>query len=115
MTTAGFNTIIADAPNGDDPMSQMVRQNLAHAAKYVKLVNRKNNRAGNIGRVLKGQAPAFRAAYGYRYRAEYIDDGVRRTVRKAWWEVDSLGSDGQPEEGTAAWVVQQVFSWVGDQ
>ena len=51
----------ADAPNGSDPMSQMVRQNLAHAAKFLKLANRKNNRGGNIRRVLKGLAPAHRA------------------------------------------------------
>ena len=48
----------ADAPSSNDPMFQMVRQNLAYAAKMVKLANRKNNRAGNIGRVLKGMVPA---------------------------------------------------------
>ena len=65
----------ADAPNGSDPMSQMVRQILAHAAKFVKLANRKNNRGGNIGRVLKGMVPALRPPYGYTYHAEYREGG----------------------------------------
>ena len=104
-----------DAPNGSDPMVQMVRQNLAHAAKYVKLVNRRNNVAGNIGRALKGIAPAFKAAYGYIYRAEYRDDGPRRNVERAWWEVDLLGPDGEPSYHSPAWVIQQLFKWVGQE
>ena len=103
----------ADAPNGSDPMSQMIRQNLAHAAKFVKLTNRKNNRAGNIGRALKGIAPAFRPSYGYVYRSEYREEGGRRSVIGAWWEIDRLGTDGKPEHESPAWVVQQVFGWIG--
>jgi DNA invertase Pin-like site-specific DNA recombinase len=104
----------ADAPNGSDPMSQMVRQNLAHAAKFVKLANRKNNRGGNIGRVLKGLAPAHRAAYGYRYLADReIAPNGRVTIKKAWWELDELGPDGKPSYRSPAWVVVQMFGWVG--
>ena len=103
----------ADAPNGSDPISQMVRQNLAHAAKFVKLANRKNNRAGNIGRALKGIVPAFRSAYGYIYRADYQDVGGRRSVLRAWWELDSLDDSGEPIYGTPAWVVKEVFTWIG--
>ena len=90
----------ADAPSGSDAMSQMMRQNLAYAAKFVKLVNRKNNRGGNIGRVLKGIAPAHRAPYGYTYHADYRDENGRRTVVRAWWEADSLDPEGQPVLGT---------------
>ncbi len=115
MDYCGIRYHYADAPNGSDPMSQMVRQNLAHAAKFVKLANRKNNRGGNVGRALKGMAPAFRAAYGYTYRAQYREEGGRRTVIGAWWEVDSLGPDGQPTHRTPAWVVQQLFQWVGEE
>ena len=103
----------ADAPSGSDPISQMVRQNLAHAAKFVKLANRKNNRAGNIGRALKGIVPAFRPAYGYIYRADYQDVGGRRSVLRAWWELDSLDDRGEPIYGTPAWVVKEVFTWIG--
>ena len=110
---SGVRYHYADAPNGSDPMSQMVRQNLAHVAKFVKLANRKNNRGGNVGRVLKGMVPAHRAPYGYVYRAEYVDDGPRRTVVRAWWEVDSLDASGALIEGSPAWAVRQIFEWLG--
>lgn len=58
----GVQLHYADAPNGSDPMSQMVRMNIASAAKFVKLANRKNAVGGNIGRVVKGSVPAHRAA-----------------------------------------------------
>jgi hypothetical protein len=45
----GIQLHYADAPNGSDPMSQMVRMNIASAAKFVKLANRKNAVGGNIG------------------------------------------------------------------
>ena len=109
----GIQCHYTDAPNGSDPMSQMVRQNLAYAAKFVKLVNRKNNRAGNVGRALKGIVPAFGPSYGYTYRSEYLEENGRRSVQNAWWEVDSLGPDGKPEYSSPAWVVQRVFAWLG--
>jgi len=86
----------ADAPNGSDPMSQMVRMNIASAAKFVKLANRKNAVGGNIGRVVKGSAPAHRAAYGYRYcrDAEMTPDG-RMHIKRAWWEVNDIGPNGE--------------------
>ena len=105
----------ADAPNGSDPMSQMVRQNLAHAAKFVKLANRKNNRGGNIGRVLKGMVPALRPPYGYTYHAEYREEAGRRSVVNAWWEIDALGSDGELLHPSPVWVVRQIFTWVGEE
>ena len=115
MDYCGVRYHYADAPNGSDPMSQMVRQNLAHAAKYVKLVNRKNNRGGNIGRVLKGMVPALRPPYGYTYHAEYREEAERRTVVKACWEIDVLGPDGGLLHLSPAWVVRQIFTWVGEE
>jgi DNA invertase Pin-like site-specific DNA recombinase len=101
----------ADVPSGSDPMYQMMRQNLAYAAKFVKLANRKNNSAGNVGRVLKGLVPAHRAPYGYRYVAQReIGADARVHIKSAWWEVDDLGPDGLPIEGSAAWIVAQIFS-----
>ena len=114
-TTTASAITNGDAPNGSDPMSQMVRQNLAHAAKFVKLVNRKNNRAGNIGRALKGIVPAFRPSYGYIYRAEYREESGRKSVIRAWWDVDGAGLDGVPEQQTPSWVVQNVFNWIGNE
>jgi hypothetical protein len=106
----------ADAPNGSDPMSQMVRMNIASAAKFVKLANRKNAVGGNIGRVVKGSVPAHRASYGYRYRreVEVTPDG-RVYIKRAWWEIDELGPDGRPLWESPAWVVVQIFSWVGEE
>ena len=111
----GVKCHYADAPSGSDLMVQMVRHNIAYAAKFVKLTNRKNNRGGNVGRALKGIAPAFRASYGYIYRAEYTEESGRRSVVRAWWEIDSLSPDGKPNEGSPAWVVQQVFTWIGEE
>ena len=106
----------ADGPNGSDPMSQMVRQNLAHAAKFVKLANRKNNRGGNIGRILKGMVPAHKAPYGYVYMADKeIGPNGRVIVHKAWWEIDEMGPDGQPMEGSPASLVIQIFHWTGNE
>ncbi len=87
-----------DAPHWSDPMSQMVRMNIASAAKFVTIANHKNAVGGNIGRVVKGSALAHRAAYGYRYRreAEMAPDG-RMHVKRAWWDVDELGPDGRKQ------------------
>ncbi len=113
-THYGVRLQYADAPSGDDPGSQFTRIILAHAAKLVKLANRKNATGGNIGRVLKGWAPAARASYGYRYRreAEIAPDG-KVIIRMAWWEVYEVGPDGTPLPGSPAWVVIQIFTWIG--
>ena len=115
-TYYGIGLHYADAPNGSDPGSQFARSILAHAAKLVKLSNRKNAVGGNIGRVVKGWVPAHRAAYGYRYRreAEVTSDG-RVHIKRAWWEIDEIGSDGEPLWRSPAWVVIQTFTWVGEE
>ena len=101
----------ADAPSGTDPSAQFARTILAHAAKLVKLANRKNNRAGNIGRVIKGWVPAGKVPYGYRYRKE-VDPSSGATLR-AWWEAKDLDPDENPVWGSEAWAVTQVFRWIG--
>jgi hypothetical protein len=113
-THYGVQLHYADAPNGSDPASQFARSILAHAAKLVKLANRKNARAGNIGRVVKGWVPASRAAHGYRYRAdrEIAPDG-RVIIKRAWWEIKELGPDGMPLWESPAWMVAQLFTWIG--
>ena len=112
----GVGLQYADAPSGNDPGSQFARSILAHAAKLVKLSNRKNAVGGNIGRVVKGWVPAFRAAYGYRYcrDAEIAPDG-RVIIKRAWWQVDELGPDGVPLFRSPAWVVVQIFIWIGNE
>ncbi len=100
----GVQLQYSDAPSGNDPGSQFARTILAHAAKLVKIANRKNNRGGNIGRVVNKNVPAGKTPYGYRYKAKYEDLGhLRRKLISATWEIDSLDHDGQLVYGSEAW------------
>jgi site-specific DNA recombinase len=104
----------ADAPSGSDPGSQFARAVLAHAAKLVKLTNRRNNSSGNVGRVVAGNVPAGKVPYGYNYCAEYQDLGHgRRKLTRAWWEVNDLDAEGTLVPGSEAWAVAQIFNWIG--
>lgn len=107
----GVRVHYADAPSGSDPMSQMVRMNIASAAKFVKLANKKNNRGGNIGRVIKGLVPAGKPAYGYRY-CKRVNPRDGKIVA-AWWEINELEAEGNPLYGSEAWVVVQSYHWIG--
>jgi len=104
----------ADAPSGNDPGSQFARTILAHAAKLVKIANRRNNRGGNIGRVVNKNVPAGKTPYGYRYKAEYEEPvHGRRKLISASWLVDSVDTEGKLVHGSEAWIVTQVFQWIG--
>ena len=107
----GVRVHYADALNGSDPMSQLVRMNIASAAKFVKLANKRNNLGGNIGRVLKGLVPAGKTPYGYKY-CKKVDPTDARVVA-AWWEPNELDPEGRPLYGSEAWVVTQSFHWMG--
>jgi hypothetical protein len=110
----GVQLYYADVPSGNDPGSQFARTILAHAAKLVKLANRKNNRGGNIGRVISGNVPAGKTSYGYKYEAKYEDLGHgRRKLIKADWVINRKNSEGKLEWGSEAWTVTQIFHWVG--
>jgi hypothetical protein len=115
-THYGVQLYYADAPSGDDPGSQFARTILAHAAKLVKIANKRNNTGGNIGRVINRNVPAGKTPYGYKYYADYEDLGHgRRKLLKAWWEIDRIDSEGNLEWGSEAWVVAQTFHWIGDE
>lgn len=110
----GVRLQYADAPSGNDPGSQFARTILAHAAKLVKLANRRNNRGGNIGRVVAGNVPAGKTSYGYKYDARYEELGHgRRKLIKAQWAIDKKRPQGELEWGSEAWTVVQIFHWVG--
>ena len=112
----GIQLQYADAPSGNDPGSQFARTILAHAAKLVKIANRRNNRGGNIGRVVNKNVPAGKTPYGYRYDADYEDLGQgRRKLISAKWIVDSVDSNGNLVYGSEAWIVNQIFLWVGSE
>jgi len=113
----GVRVVYGDAPTGEDWASQTTRLIQAQANALRVKCNRDNALAGNIARVLAGKAPAHRAAYGYVYRTDKIIEARtgRAKVLRAWWEIDELGPDGEPVYGSPAWVVIQIFVWIGDQ
>ena len=113
----GVQVIYGDAPGGEDWGSQTTRLIQAQANALRVKCNRDNALAGNIARVMAGKAPAHRAAYGYAYRTEKIIEPRtgRAKVLRAWWEMDELGPDGEPVWGSPAWVVIQIFNWLGDE
>ena len=73
--------------------------------------NRDSNRAGNIGRVLKGWVPAGKTTYGYRYQKE-IDPSSGAMLR-AWWDIDQVDPEGNILYGSEAWVVVRIYHWIG--
>lgn len=113
-TYYGIQLQYADAPSGNDLGSQFARTILAHAAKLVKVANRRNNRGGNIGRVVSKNVPAGKTPYGYRYHAEYGEIGPgKHKLKTATWLIDSMDLEGHYVFGSEAWIVTQVFYWVG--
>jgi len=116
-TYYGVQVVYGDAPSGNDWASQTTRLIQAQANALRVKCNRDNALAGNVARVLAGKAPAHRAAYGYIYRTEKVFEARtgRAKVLRAWWEIDELGPDGQPVQRSPAWVVIQIFVWLGDE
>lgn len=112
----GVKLMFGDAPSGMDVGSQFARSAITFSNKLTRLATHANARAGNIGRVLKGSVPACKAAYGYLYKrdAELTSDG-KVHIKKAWWEID--GADGERGfiENGSAWVVTQIFRWIGEE
>ncbi len=110
----GVEIVFSDAPSGSDWASETSRLVRAQAQKLRLKTNQDNVRAGSIGRVLKGMVPPSAAAYGYRYcRDGEVGSDGRLHIKRAWWEVNEPGPDGQPIEGSPAWMVGQIFQWVG--
>ncbi len=112
----GVKLVFGDAPSGMDVGSQFARSAITFSNKLTRLATHGNARAGNVGRVLKGSVPACKAAYGYRYRrdAELTSAG-KVFIKKAWWEIDRLSDDNSPAKDSPAWMVQQVFHWIGEE
>ena len=110
-THYGVKFFFGDAPTGNDFGSEAARLFMALGNKLRIRTNRESNRAGNIGRVLKGWVPAGKPAYGYQYRKE-IDPSSGVTLR-AWWEIDQINPEGNALYGSEAWVVDRVFHWIG--
>lgn len=109
----GIKLMFGDVPGGMDPGSQFARSAITFSNKIARLATHSNARAGNIGRILKGSVPACKSAYGYRYRRDAEIANGRVYIKKAWWEVNELDDEGTPVAESPAWVVTQVFKWIG--
>ena len=109
--------IYGDAPAGNDWGSQTTRIIQAQANALRVKCNRDNALGGSIARVMAGKVPAQRAAYGYYLKAERVIDqrNGRTRILSASWVIKESGLDGQPINGGPAWVVQQIFIWIGEQ
>lgn len=112
----GIRLLFGDAPSGMDPGSQFARSAITFSNKLARLATHRNARAGNIGRILKGLVPSCKAAYGYVYRrdAEITSDG-KVLIKKAWWEVDQIDLNGELVPDSQAWLVRQIFNWIGNE
>jgi len=113
----GVRIVYGDAPAGQDWASQTTRLIQAQANALRVKCNRDNALAGNIARILAGKVPSQRASYGYDYRTDKIIEPRtgKAKVLRAWWEIDETGPDGEPTWGSPAWVVIQIFVWIGDE
>jgi DNA invertase Pin-like site-specific DNA recombinase len=113
----GVTIIYGDAPAGNDWSSQTSRLVQAQANALRVKCNRDNALGGSIARVLAGKAPAQRAPYGYILKAERVIDqrNGRTRILSAVWVINEVGPDGQPVYRSPAWVVQQIFIWIGEQ
>jgi len=110
-THYGVRFFFGDAPAGSDLGSEAARLLLALGNKLRVRTNRDSNRAGNIGRVLKGWVPAGKVTYGYQYQKE-IDPSSGATLR-AWWDIDQVDAEGNILYASEAWVVVRIFHWIG--
>ena len=109
--------VYGDAPAGQDWASQTTRLIQAQSNALRVKCNRDNALAGNIARILAGKVPAHRVAYGYIYRANKIIEPRtgRAKVISARWDTDEIGPDGKLVQGGPAWVIVQIFIWIGDE
>ncbi len=112
----GVRIVYGDAPGGNDWGSQTTRLMQAQANRLRVLSNRKNALEGNTSRVRNGKVPAGKADYGYKYCCkDEIDQRGRRRILDAWWELDIIDADGEIEWGSDAYVVNNIFPWLGDE
>jgi len=109
--------VYGDAPTGNDWSSQTARMFQAQANSLRVKSNQENVLAGNRARVMSGKVPSHRAPYGYTLIADKsIDLRTRRIkVNSAKWQIEKTGLDGEIVPNSPAWVVHNIFIWVGAQ
>ena len=109
--------VCGDSPTGDDWGSQATRmmQSMANGLRVKS--NRDNVLAGNIARVMTGKVPSHRAPYGYSLVTDKIIDKrtARVRVNSASWQIDNVDATGNFIADSPAWIVHQIFIWIGEQ
>ena len=113
----GVQLVCGDSPIGNDWASQTARLIQAQANSLRIKSNRDNVLAGNIARVMTGKVPCHRAPYGFILVTDKVIDQRTGRVRvnSALWQIDKLDADGNFIPYSPAWVVHQIFIWVGEQ
>jgi len=113
----GVQLVCGDSPTGNDWASQTARLIQAQANSLRVKSNRDNVLAGNIARVMTGKVPCHRAPYGYILVTDKVIDhrNGRVRVNSASWQIDKVDADGNLIPYSPAWVVHQIFIWVGEQ
>jgi DNA invertase Pin-like site-specific DNA recombinase len=111
----GVQIIYGDAPGGNDWGSQTTRLIQAQANALRVKTNRDNALSGNISRIMTGKVPAQRAPYGYLYKANKVieERTGKARVLSAKWEINEIDLDNELLWGSSAWVVSQMFYWLG--
>ena len=110
----GVKFVYGDAPSGMDIGSLYARSGISLGNLVRVVTNRNSALGGNIGRILAGKVPSQRAQYGYHYRRDAeIDQRGKTRILSAWWEINVATEDGELVWGSPAWVVHQIFIWIG--
>ncbi len=113
----GVQLVCGDSPTGNDWASQTGRLIQAQANSLRIKSNQENVLAGNIARVMTGKVPCHRAPYGYTLVTDKVIDQRtgRVKVNSASWQIEKVDADGNFILYSPAWVVHQIFIWVGEQ
>lgn len=113
----GMQRVCGGSPTGNDWASQSGRLLQAQANSLRIKSNQENVLAGNIARVMTGKVPCHRAPYGFILVTDKVIDQRTGRVRvnSALWQIDQLDADGNFILYSPAWVVHQIFIWVGEQ
>ena len=113
----GVKLVCGDAPTGNDWGSRTTRLIQAQANSLRVKSNRDNVLAGNKARVMTGKVPCHRAPYGYTLVTDKVIDQRtgRVKVNSAVWQIEKADTDGNLFPNSPAWVVHNIFVWVGEQ
>lgn len=113
----GVQLVFNDAPTGNDWASQTARLIQAQANSLRVKSNRDNVLAGNIARVVTDKVPPQRAPFSYTLVVDKVINQRtgRIKVNSASWQVEKVDETGKLITNSPAWIVHQIFIWIGEQ